>query len=179
MLCMTYGKMFAILATLGIILFATYLLFWNKPATPLYTQNEPSLPDPPRGESASPPELNNQSSEPAVLTENFYRWYLEGLTTKQAFTDSTEFRSALANWLTDDFITRWDTLIESTGHDPILLAQDYQGDWLQTIVATTISRSATTSLVTISLGAAPQEYALNISLTKANNSWRIQNVGVK
>lgn len=179
MLCMTYGRLVAILFTLGALSLVAYLLFSIKetPAPP--PQDELSLPNLPRDNVATPIELNNQSSDPAVLAKHFYEWYLEGLATDQSFTDAPEFRNTLANWLTDDFVARWDVLIENTGHDPILWAQDYQNEWLETIVATTDSQTATSSIVTISLGITPQEHRLKVSLSKISDTWRVQDVSDK
>ena len=119
------------------------------------------------GTGTTTPAVTNTSTDPARFAGDFYRWYLSWKGTGPY---------GLGDWLTPEFVSNWQSIIDATDDDPVLLAQDTQRSWLTNITALAVSADAASSTVDVSLGSGPDLHSLSVSLVRGSNGWRISAV---
>ena len=119
---------------------------------------------------------NNPAETPDAYTSAFYTWYLQVLAKDQSYSSSPDFKTSIQKWLTPEFVANWNSIVENTDADPVLLSQDYQDSWLTNIRTAIVSQSATDSTVEISLGTGTDQQLLSVHLIRTDNQWRIASV---
>lgn len=123
------------------------------------------------------PISNQSSASPTIFVTSFYSWYLQGIISDSRFVVSDQYKAAIKNWLAPDFIADWNTIVENTNENPVLLAQDYADSWTTHINASVVSQTATTTTVLVSLGIPPNVKKLTVGLIHGTDStWRIASV---
>jgi hypothetical protein len=173
-----------LLSLFGILIIIVCAVLYVLTAPP-----EPPAPAPPQATSTTAtvtqtpsipvvvPQVQNQTASPTEFTKNFYTWYLQGLVNDQRFSGSDEFRSSVSRWLTPEFIAAWDSIIEQTNANPILLAQDYASSWSTNITTSIGTETATTTTIIVTLGVPREERKLIADLVRTNEgAWRIARV---
>ena len=124
-----------------------------------------------------PPPADQSSASPTTFVTGFYSWYLQGIANDPRFVLSDQYKSAINNWLTLDFISNWDSIVTNTNENPVLLSQDYADSWLNNINASVVSQTSTTTVVLVSLGTSSTPHKLTVELSPVdNNMWRIVRV---
>ena len=119
---------------------------------------------------------SNPSETPDAYTTSFYTWYLQVLSTNQSFSSSPDFKSSISQWLTPEFVANWDSIVENTDQNPVLLSQDIQSSWSGNIHTAIASQSQTDATIDVSLGTAPDQQLLAVHLVRNSNGWRIASV---
>ncbi len=131
------------------------------------------------GKPAESTPLLNETSSPLDFTFNFYTWYLQNLSRDQSFTSSSRFQSESEQWLTTDFASNWNNIVQSSESDPVLLTQDYQDSWASNVQVTPLSQTATSTSFLVALGTSEQLHQIRVTLIPFDNTWRIKSVATK
>jgi hypothetical protein len=164
---MSYTKLLVfvlVIVAIGIGVF----LFWSSRDTASPSSQSPSgLGNPASGTSATP----NSSAEFVIA---FYSWYIDGATKNLRFADSSEFVSTINNWLTPEFVQKWNYLIQQTNANPVLLAQDFDASWKDAVHASVSSQTAEETIVQVTFGTS--QHTVYAHLMQQNGSWRIASV---
>lgn len=153
----------------------------QNPATQPFTQTGPSHPAVTGSSGASQtgstvPSVPTADMErsPSAFVVGFYKWYLDGLATDQAFSVSNTFVNGRTKWLSPKLAASWGSIAENTGSDPVLLAQDFLPSWFQGITASTTKQSTGSGTVVVSWsGSAPE---IQVVLVSSNDGWLIDSV---
>lgn len=124
-----------------------------------------------------PPPFDQSPVSPTTFVTSFYSWYLQSTVNDPRFVLSDEYKTAIAKWLMPEFIANWNTIVENTNENPVLLAQDYADSWLTNIQASVTAQTATTTTVLVSLGIRSEIKTLNVELVNFTDGlWRISGV---
>jgi hypothetical protein len=152
---------------LVVLILGTLLFFFLTPSKPAQV----TTPHDPFADVS-----NNPAETPDAYTSAFYTWYLQVLATDQNFSSSPIFKSSISQWLTPEFVANWDSIVENTDQNPVLLSQDIQSSWASDIHTAINNQSATDSTVQVSLGTGTDQQLLTFHLVRTNNQWRIASV---
>jgi hypothetical protein len=164
---MKYLKIIIPISILILGIGITLLFFLQKPHTPTQTKT----PYNPFAEIS-----NNPAETPDAYTTAFYTWYLQVLSNDQNFSSSPNFKSSISQWLTPEFVANWNSIVENTDQNPVLLSQDTQDSWASNIRTALVNQSTTDSTVEVSLGTTPNQQILLVHLVHNENQWRIASV---
>lgn len=179
---MSYGKMLGVVALIAgvavaVLLFIAYRQGSSIPSIPSSvpaqtnttqsTAPTPVIPSP----TPTPP-----GASAADFTASFYSWYLQGLSSTHAFTNSNTFTSGIGNWLTPAFAAKWASIAADSGADPVLLSQDYGPSWSSNIKTAIVNQTATTATIHVSLGDSTDQQQLDVHLVASGGNWRIDSV---
>ncbi len=123
-----------------------------------------------------PVSTDQKELQPEVFTTNFYKWYIVQFKNNVGVASTAEFKNTLSNWLSPAFTANFDTLVQNTGSDPLILAQDYQNSWLTTISATVLSSTPTTASLLVTLGSGTELHQLIVNLALIKGYWHIDSV---
>jgi hypothetical protein len=119
---------------------------------------------------------SNTSETPDAYTSAFYSWYLQVLAKDQTFSSSPDFKSQIGQWLTPELVANWNSIVENTDENPVLLSQDIADSWVTNVNASVVNQSATDATVLVSLGTSTDLHQLIVRLVRSNDKWSIASV---
>jgi len=154
------------LAILGLILFSA-LRPKNAP-TPVANVQFPT------GTSYSQVMQTSHSQSPTEFITAFYTWYLAQATKDPAFPETDSRSTLLSPWLTQDFITNWDTIADETDGNPVLQSQELPTQWENNIQAKVVTQSAASTTLLVSLGNPAIEVVAH--LVQVSGEWKLSRV---
>ena len=116
--------------------------------------------------------------EPAEVTRQFYRWYLQSLAKDRD--PVTKDRATLRTYVSAACIAEIDRLIKSPDGleaDYFIQAQDFQDDWANNISVKETARNAATASELVTLGPkGPSQQKVKVELKNEKGSWKISSV---
>jgi len=164
------GFVVAIVFFLILVLLLVFKLFFS----PSTEQAPATQTDPFQGITAQSQTL--QTDTPYRAAISCYTWYLE-VYSRGATPQQVAARPEAAQCFTPSFIASWDSLIQSTGSDPVLLSQDYGISWSSHISATTVGQSIHSSDQQVTLGEGSDQTTVVAHLVETQDQhWQIDSV---
>jgi hypothetical protein len=119
---------------------------------------------------------DQQVPQPDVYATNFYKWYILQFKNDVDFNATPDLKKQLLTWVTPQFADQFENIIQSTGSDPVLLAQDYQDSWLTDVSSSVLSNSGTAATILVSLGSVNDLHQLVVNLVLVDGYWRVNSV---
>lgn len=156
------------LGILGAVLFKVFAPS-SSSQVPQQTANLPMV-------QQTPTATNVQG--PDGLASSCYKWYISYFANTSSKPSETDYQNGVNACFTSEFINSWPSG-ENVDMDPVLLSQDYQNSWVDSVRTTVLASSVTTGSVLIQLGTGSTEKDLLLTLEKTSLGWRISNVAKK
>lgn len=118
--------------------------------------------------------VTETAATPETVVKDFYRWYIDRLNHDKD--PLTEEKVALKKYLTPEFFKKAPKLLEQTGADVFICAQDWDKDWGKNISLSRLSIQGVVATMTVTLSGTEMNHKLKVKLKRIGGAWKIDKI---
>ncbi len=111
---------------------------------------------------------------PEALVKDFYRWYIDRLNHDKD--PLSEEKLALKKYLTPVFFRKAPKLLEQTGADVFICAQDWDKDWGKNVSLSKLTIQGAVASITVTLSGTEMSHKLKVKLKRISGAWKIDHI---
>lgn len=117
-----------------------------------------------------------KTDSPSDTVRTCYAWYVQA-SGYGANALTAQQRAEASACFTPDFISKWSSIIDSTGGDPVLLSQFVGKTWnIISVSAVSQSIDSSDELVTLGTGSEQAKVLAHVTKNRSTGAWQISSV---
>jgi hypothetical protein len=114
------------------------------------------------------------ATAPEAVVKDFYRWYIDRLNhDRHPLTDD---KTALKRYLTPEFFRKAPKLLEQSGADVFICAQDWDKDWGRNVAISKLQVQGALATMNVTLSGKTMKHKLKVKLKQVGGLWKVDKI---